>query len=93
VARLNRLWNKRCDVEGFRNLDDIMVQFHLTSDGALEGLPQVISPHRADPVWQAAADAAVRAVYQAQPFAGLPKQTFSDWHTFNANYQAKEACK
>jgi colicin import membrane protein len=92
-ARLNRIWNKRCDVEGFRNLEDIQVQFHLTPDGDLEGAPQVISPHRADPVWQAAADAAVRAVYQARPFKELPKQTYSQWRTFTANYQAKEACK
>ncbi len=80
-------------MEGFRNLDDIMVQFHLTPDGALDGAPQVVSPRRSDPVWQVGADAAVRAVYQAQPFHGLPKQTYSAWRTFTARFQAKEACK
>jgi outer membrane biosynthesis protein TonB len=92
-ARLNRIWNKRCDVEGFRTLDDIRVQFQLTPEGGLQGAPQVISPRKSDPVWQAAADAAVRAVYQAQPFTELPRQTYSQWRTFTANYQAKEACK
>jgi outer membrane biosynthesis protein TonB len=92
-ARLNRIWNKRCDVEGFRNLEDIHVQFHLSPDGDLQGAPQVTSAERSDPVWRAAAEAAVRAVYQAQPFRDLPKQTYSQWRTFTANYQAKEACK
>jgi colicin import membrane protein len=91
-ARLNRMWNKRCDVEGFRKLDDIQVQFHLTPEGDLEGSPEVISARRSDPVWQAAADAAVRAVYQAKPFRELPRQTYSQWRTFTANYQAKKAC-
>ena len=91
-ARLNRMWNKRCDVEGFRKLDDIQVQFQLTPDGDLEGSPQVVSPRRTDPAWQAAADAAVRAVYQAKPFRELPRQTYSQWRTFTANYQAKKAC-
>ncbi|HUO21371.1 MAG TPA: hypothetical protein VMU59_02505 [Caulobacteraceae bacterium] len=92
-ARLNHLWNKRCEVEGFRQLDDIRVQFQLTPEGGLQGAPQVVSAHKSDPVWQAAAEAAVRAVYQAQPFTELPRQTYSQWRTFTANYQAKEACK
>ena len=41
-ARLNRIWNKSCGVEGFRDLV-IIVEFHLSIDGQLVGQPQVVS--------------------------------------------------
>ena len=93
AGRIKRLWNPSCGVEGFRDLV-IPVQFHLTPDGALSGVPTVLGPPQpGNPVWRAAADRAVRAVIAAQPFSGLPRQTYSEWKTFNLNFQGKEACQ
>jgi outer membrane biosynthesis protein TonB len=92
-ARLNRIWNKSCGVEGFRDLV-IHVKFNLTPQGALQGAPQVLDPPQAgNGVWQAAADRAVRAVVQAAPFAELPRQTYGEWKTFTAIFNGKEACQ
>ncbi len=92
-ARLNRLWNKSCGVEGFRDIV-IHLKFNLSIDGQVVGQPQVLD--RAPPgnaVWQAAADRAVRAVFQAAPFTGLPRQTYSQWKTFLPVFDAKTACQ
>jgi colicin import membrane protein len=92
-ARLNRIWNKSCGVEGFRDLV-IQVKFNLTPDGALQGSPQVLGPSQGgNPVWQAAADRAVRAVIQASPFGELPRQTYGQWKTFTAIFDGKTACQ
>jgi outer membrane biosynthesis protein TonB len=92
-ARLNRIWNKSCGVEGFRDIV-IRVKFNLTIDGQLLGAPQVLD--RAPPgnaVWQAAADRATRAVVQAAPFSELPRQTYGQWKSFTAIFNAREACQ
>jgi outer membrane biosynthesis protein TonB len=93
VGRLNRIWNKSCGVEGFRDVV-IPVKFNLTPDGALIGPPQIQGPQQpGNPVWQAAADRALRAVNQAAPFAELPKATYGQWKTFTAVFNGKEACQ
>jgi outer membrane biosynthesis protein TonB len=92
-ARLNRIWNKSCGVEGFRDIV-IQVRFNLTSDGAVDGAPQVLNePAAPSAVWTAAKDRAVRAVFQASPFRELPRQTYATWRTFTAVFDAKQACK
>ncbi len=92
-ARLNRIWNKACGVEGFRDIV-VQVRFNLTPDGAVEGSPQVLNePAAPSAVWTAAKDRAVRAVFQAAPFRELPRQTYSTWRTFTAVFDAKQACK
>ncbi|MEI9889576.1 MAG: hypothetical protein WDN45_02105 [Caulobacteraceae bacterium] len=92
-ARLNRIWNKSCGVEGFRDLV-IRVKFNLTIEGQLAGPPQVLDPApQGNSVWQAAADRAVRAVNQAAPFAELPRQTYGQWKSFTAIFNGREACQ
>ncbi len=91
-ARLNRIWNKSCGVEGFRDLI-ITVRFHLSIDGQLIDQPEVVSPPQlGNSVWVAAADRAKRAVNQAAPFTELPRQTYGQWKTFIANFDGKQAC-
>jgi protein TonB len=92
-ARLNRIWNKSCGIEGFRDVV-IRVKFNLTVEGQLLGVPQVLAPPPpGNSVWQAAADRAVRAVNQAAPFAELPRQTYGQWKTFTAIFNGREACQ
>jgi len=92
-ARLNRIWNKSCGVEGFRDLV-ITVRFHLSVDGQLLGQPEIVSsPQPGNSVWIAAADRAKRAVNQAAPFTELPRQTYGQWKTFIANFDGKKACE
>jgi outer membrane biosynthesis protein TonB len=92
-ARLNRIWNKSCAAEGFRN-EIIHVTFDLNSDGSLHGDPHADgydalanTPH------QVAIDHALRAVVQAAPFRELPRETFAQWRHFTAVFNGKEACK
>jgi protein TonB len=92
-ARLNRIWNKACGVEGFRDII-VQVRFNLTQEGAVDGTPQVLNePAAPSDVWTTAKDRAMRAVFQAAPFRELPRQTYSSWRTFTAVFDAKEACK
>lgn len=91
-ARLNRIWNKSCGVEGFRDLV-ITLRFHLTIEGQLIDQPEVVSaPQLGNSVWVAAVDRAKRAVNQAAPFTELPRQTYGQWKTFIANFDGKQAC-
>jgi protein TonB len=92
-ARLNRIWNKSCGVEGFRDLV-ITVRFHLSIEGQLIGQPEVVSGQQpGNSVWVAAADRARRAVNQAAPFTELPRQTYGQWKTFTAIFDGKTACQ
>jgi protein TonB len=92
-ARLNRIWNKSCGVEGFRDVV-IRVKFSLTPEGALQGVPDVMDKGPpGNSVWQAAADRAVRAVVQAAPFTELPRASYGQWKTFNAVFDGKVACQ
>ena len=93
TGRLNRLWNKSCGVEGFRDLK-ISVRFELSVDGQLIGQPEVIgSQQPGNSVWVAAADRAKRAVSQAAPFSGLPRQTYGQWRNFTAVFDGQIACQ
>jgi hypothetical protein len=91
-GRVERLWNKSCGIEGFRDLV-IPVQFRLSPEGALIGAPTVLgSAPAGNTVWQAAADRAVRAVIAAQPFTELPRSTYGQWKGITLKFNGKEAC-
>lgn len=85
---LQRLWNPNCDVEGGRDVR-IKLRFTLASGGQVKGKVQVVGAP-ADPVAQAAADRAVRAVYGAAPFRALPRELYNV--PINVNFNARTAC-
>ncbi|WP_293679089.1 energy transducer TonB [uncultured Phenylobacterium sp.] len=86
---LQKRWNPNCDVEGGR---DVMVKvaFQLGAGGQVVGdvVPQIQGART--PVAQASADRAVRAVYAAAPFRGLPREFYGD--RIAVNFNAREAC-
>lgn len=55
----------------------VAVRWTLKPDGTLDGEPQVLSPQN-NPMFQVAAEAAVRAIKAAQPFK-LPPEKYANW--------------
>ncbi|HUU67434.1 MAG TPA: hypothetical protein VMW57_09190 [Methyloceanibacter sp.] len=75
-ARISECWTPPA---GGLGADAIVVKVRLklNQDGTLEGLPSVANSG-SSPFFQAAADSAVRAVFQCQPYA-LPAGKYSLW--------------
>lgn len=82
-------WNPNCDVEGGK---DVIVKtyFKIGAGGQLVGdvTSEIRGPQ--NPVSQAAADRAVRAVYATAPFRGLPSQYYGE--RIAVTFNAREAC-
>jgi periplasmic protein TonB len=89
AEELQRRWNPNCEVEGGRDVV-VRVTFQLGVGGQVVGDvgSQIQGPRT--PVAQAAADRAVRAVYAAAPFRGLPREFYGD--RIAVNFNAREAC-
>jgi outer membrane biosynthesis protein TonB len=89
AEELQRRWNPNCDVEGGRDVV-VRVIFQMGVGGQVVGdvTSQIQGPRT--PVAQAAADRAVRAVYAAAPFRGLPREFYGD--RISVNFNAREAC-
>jgi len=89
AEELQRRWNPNCEVEGGRDVI-VKVNFQLGVGGQVVGdvVPQIQGSRT--PVAQASADRAVRAVYAAAPFRGLPREFYGD--RIAVNFNAREAC-
>lgn len=87
---IQRRWNPNCEVEGGGAVQ-VRVGFKLATGGRIVG--QVTagdSETSADPVVRAAAERAIRAVYQSAPFEGLPPDYYGQ--QLNLNFKARDAC-
>lgn len=86
---LQRRWNPNCDVVGGR---DVLVRviFRLGVGGQVVGDVKSEIKSAQNGVAQAGAERAVRAVYAAAPFRGLPREFYGD--TIAVNFNAREAC-
>jgi protein TonB len=86
---LQRRWNPNCEVEGGR---DVLVRVTFTLGATGQVLGDVASQIQGlrNPVAIAGAERAVRAVYAAQPFRGLPREFYGA--RIAVNFNAKEAC-
>lgn len=89
TEELQRRWNPNCDVEGGR---DVMVRvtFQLGATGQVVGEVTSQIQGAKTPVATAGADRAIRAVYAAAPFRGLPREFYGD--RVAVNFNAREAC-
>jgi outer membrane biosynthesis protein TonB len=86
-ARIAQCWSPP---PGGLGADQIVVKLRLklNEDGTLVGYPTVAN-RGASPFFQAAADSAVRAVYQCQPYA-LPGDKYALWRDMILNFDPSE---
>ena len=66
----------------------VKLRLRLNEDGTLVGYP-TIANRGSSPFFQAAADSAVRAVYQCQPYS-LPSEKFALWRDMILNFDPSE---
>jgi colicin import membrane protein len=66
----------------------VTLKWHLTSDGSLDGEPATQEP-QSDPVYQIAAEAAIRAVKKCTPFS-LPPEMYTSWKTIIWEFDPRE---
>jgi colicin import membrane protein len=86
-ARIAQCWSPP---PGGLGADQIVVKLRLklNEDGTLVGYPTVAN-RGSSPFFQAAADSAVRAVYQCQPYA-LPNDKYALWRDMILNFDPSE---
>jgi colicin import membrane protein len=86
-ARIARCWSPP---PGGLGAEEIVVKLRLrlNEDGTLVGYPAVANSG-ASPFFQAAADSAVRAVYQCQPYA-LPSEKYALWRDMILNFDPSD---
>jgi outer membrane biosynthesis protein TonB len=90
AEELQRRWNPNCEVEGGRDVS-LKVTFNLGRGGQVVGEVSAGGQERSsNPVVQAAAERAIRAVYAASPFRGVPPGFNGD--RIAVNFDAKKAC-
>jgi colicin import membrane protein len=87
-ARLANLWNVQPGVEHPEELF-VTVRIRLNPDRRLAAPPQVVSTG-SSPRYQAAADAAVRAVLQGQPYTMLRDETYEQWKYMDIDFDPKQ---
>ena len=66
----------------------VKLRLQLNEDGSLIGYPSVANSG-SSPFFQAAADSAVRAVFQCQPYE-LPAEKFAVWHDMILNFDPRQ---
>jgi outer membrane biosynthesis protein TonB len=86
-ARLASLWNVQPGIEHPEELF-VTVRIRLGPDKRLAAPPQVVSSG-SSPRYQAAADAAVRAVLQGQPYTMLRDETYEQWKYMDIDFDPK----
>ena len=87
-ARLMALWNPPI---GIQNPEDfiIRIRMQLTPDGRLSGPPVVLSSGRGQ-LFDSARDSAIRAVFRAQPFDMLRKETYETWKDIEVTFDPRD---
>ena len=66
----------------------VRMHFELRSDGSIVGAPRVLNSENTA-FFLAAADSAVRAVMQCQPY-NLPESLYSHWKAVTLNFKPSE---
>ena len=87
-ARLANLWNPPA---GAKDPDELVVRVRikLTRDGRLAGQPEVLS-RGGGPLYSAARDSALRALYRGQPYDMLSPANFEIWRDVEITFDPRE---
>jgi len=87
-ARLAQLWNPPA---GATNPEELVVQIRmkLKPDGTLAGPPMVLTSGRS-PLFVAARDSAVRALFRGQPFDMLRPEHYEQWKDIEITFDPRE---
>ncbi len=87
-ARLMQLWNPPA---GVANPQEMIVKIRITlgRDGKLSGPPMVLSSGRG-PVFEAARDNAIRALFRGQPFNMLSPATYDLWKDIEITFDPRD---
>ena len=86
-AKLANLWNVQPGIEHPEELF-VTIRIRLNPDRKLAGPPQIVSTGNS-PRYQAAADAAVRAVLQGQPYTMLRDESYEQWKYMDIDFDPK----
>jgi colicin import membrane protein len=87
-ARLTQLWNVQAGTERPEELV-VEVRIRLTRERRLAAAPEVVS-RGTSPRYQAAAEAAVRAVLQGQPYNMLRDETYTQWQDIVVTFDPRQ---
>ena len=87
-ARLTQLWNVQAGTERPEELI-VDIRIRLTPDRRLAAPPEIVSKGTS-PRYQAAADAAMRAVLQGQPFDMLQAATYEQWKDMIVTFDPRQ---
>jgi colicin import membrane protein len=87
-ARLTQLWNVQAGTERPEELV-VEVRIRLTRERRLAAPPEIVS-RGTSPRYQAAADAAVRAVLQGQPYTMLRDETYAQWQDIVVTFDPRQ---
>jgi len=86
-ARIAQCWNPPPGGLGAEEIT-VRIRLKLNEDGTLVGYP-TIANSGTSPFFQAAADSAVRAVFQCQPYA-LPSEKYALWRDMILNFDPSD---
>ena len=87
-ARLTQLWNVQAGTEHPEELI-VDIRIRLTKERRLAAPPEIMT-RGTSPRFQAAADAAVRAVLQGQPYNMLRDETFAQWQDIVVTFDPRQ---
>lgn len=87
-ARLMALWNPPVGIQNPEQFI-IRVRMQLKPDGRLAGPPQVLSSGHGQ-LYDSARDSAIRAVFRAQPFDMLRKETYDTWKDIEVTFDPRD---
>ena len=86
-ARISQCWSPPVAGLGAGSIS-VRLRMKLKRDGTLATAPTLVSTH-SSPVFRAAADSAIRAVWQCQPYV-LPAAKYALWQDMILNFDPKE---
>lgn len=88
TGKVKQCWNINAGMDGASQLIP-KVEFELNRDGTLRGNPKVINSS-ASPQFQDAANGAVRAIIQCQPYTGLPPERYENWEIVRLTFDPSQ---